>query len=128
MAMKIFFFRECFDHFRIRILNEALPFQKLTGCRVFWSKDIRTKDIWSKSFDNIGSWSLKQRRQDIQHNDTQYNDTQHNDTRHNDTQHSDTQLSDIQHNNKKIKTNSMMALLLCWVFFMLNDIYAVCHK
>ncbi len=44
--------------------------------------------------------SLKEQRNDTQHNGTQHNDTQHNGTQHNDTQHNGTQHNDTQHSKK----------------------------
>jgi hypothetical protein len=90
-------------------------------------------------------FSLFKGRHDIQHNDTQHNGIQHNDTQHNgiqhnDTQHKDTQHNDnqhngihhndTQHNKSKIATLSIMTLSIMAhrVLFMLNAIYAECHK
>jgi hypothetical protein len=46
-------------------------------------------------------------------------DIQHNDAHHNDIRHKDTQHKDIQHNSEINTTLSIMAVLLCWVSFML---------
>jgi hypothetical protein len=108
------------------VLSSVLTFHQLLRLQH------RRKDTTHNDIQHNGTEHNDTQHNDTQHNGTQHNSTQHNGTQHNGTQGNDAQHNDILHNNKwnatlGTVTLCIMAVLLCWVSFMLSVIYGVCH-